>query len=319
MKQIIKNLTVPVQKQEPLPLPSENLENNVENDVQRPFSPITAIDSIAKSPSLRGGFTLVHSPIYGPLKKVETDPLTTEFRYVFKKYYKELPLYQPRVPKERPIPSIDPATYSTDENAIEDILKIRVSKFNYKDTPKQKIHTVSKNFDESTDNISTKVTAAGLDDRCYDIVSEDVVQRLVDILREFQSANSKSNIAESSPIVVPIGTVNVPTISRPVSAMNRNISSNISTLNSNSVAGNIAGIETLFSKGKHLSRSSTGKVGSHFIEFNSFDGSSSGKFAPLHSAHPRPKSSDNRKAVVQRAILTKTDPAKTWTIPEEYK
>ena len=146
MKQIIKNLTVPVQKQEPLPFPSENLENNVENDVQRPFSPITAIDSIAKSPSLRGGFTLVHSPIYGPLKKVETDPLTTEFRYVFKKYYKELPLYQPRVPKERPIPSIDPATYSTDENAIEDILKIRVSKFNYKDTPKQKIHTVSKTF-----------------------------------------------------------------------------------------------------------------------------------------------------------------------------
>ena len=258
---------------------------------------------------------MFHSPIYGPLKKVETDPLTTEFRYVFKKYYKELPLYQPRVPKERPIPSIDPATYSTDENAIEDILKIRVSKFNYKDTPKQKIHTVSKTFMKAYLNKGYHRWLG----RCYDIVSEDVVQRLVDILREFQSANSKSNIAESSPIVAPIGTVNVLTISRPVSAMNRNISSNISTLNSNSVAGNIAGIETLFSKGKHLSRSSTGKVGSHFIEFNSFDGSSSGKLAPLHSAHPRPKSSDNRKAVVQRAILTKTDPAKTWTIPEEYK
>ena len=304
------------QEQEQLQVPSEDLENKIANHLQRPLSPMTVTDSRANSPT-KGGFTLVHSPIYGPLKKVETDPSTTEFRFIFKKYYKELPLYQPRVSKDRPVPCIEPATFTLNDEPIVENPKIRVSKYNYKDTSRQRIHTVSKNFDESSDIIKEKGITS-LDKRCYDIVAEDVVQRLVDILREFQSANTKPTMAESSAIVAPIGTVTVPSSSRPVSAMNRNISSNISP--SCSVAGNIAGIETLFSKGKHLPRSASGKFGSNGTVINSFDGSSSsGKLAPLLSAHGRPKSSENRKAVVQRAILTRTDPAKTWTIPEEYK
>ena len=310
----------PVSEPEPLLVPSDDLENKIDNHLQRSLSPVTVIDSRANSPT-KGAFTFVHSPIYGPLKKVEIDPLTTEFRYIFKKYYKELPLYQPRVSKDRPVPSIEPATFSLNDEPIVETPKIRVSKYNYKETSKQKIHTVSKNFDESSGNIIKENGFTSLDERCYDIVPEDVIQRLIDILREFQSTSTKPTLAESSAIVAPIGTIAVPSTSRPVSAMNRNISSNISPLNNScTTTGNIAGIETLFSKGKHLPRSASGKFGSSVTVFNSFDGSSSsGKLAPLLSAHTRPKSSENRKAVVQRAILTRTDPAKTWTIPEEYK
>lgn len=281
---------------------------------QPPFSPRG--ESRAFSPP-KCETVYINSPVYGPLRKIEKDPAEDDFRQIFKKYYKELPLYKPRVSKDR--------LSSNDLKIDTAILELDISfdpkptnrKEKSKETLKSSIYSISKTINEGSAD-SKRILHEPNEDVCYDVTAEDVVQRLIDILAEFKMGVEGIERPESPVVISPLGAVTIPTISRPASAMNTNINSNIKSSSNNNPVGNMSSIESLFSAGKHLpaSKARPGTAGN--IANNSIGGSSSGKLLPLMSK-PRPKSSENRKAVVQRAILTKTDPAKTWTIPDAYK
>jgi len=290
--------------------------NNLEIDAS-----IDAVPEVSLSEPIspNNKFVTLLSPCYGPLKKLTKNPEETEFRYIFKKYYKELPVFQPRISKDRLPSTIEPVI--NEPSSLEPIRK-----------HKPPHHIVNKS--------STENKAKDEKDNKHEwkqIEGVDIVDRLIEILCEFQEESHQKNInssnnlhstispAATAPVGIGVSAVGgsnggVPTISRPASAMQSQISSNINLHLGTHGNTNIVSIESMFSAGKHLPTTITRPTSS----------SSTPNKPPLpvltHSQRPKsalPSVSHDhlevRKAVVQRAILTRTAPAKSWTIPDEYK